>query len=82
MIGQEEARSTIYRMLDELEFGRTDVGVRVNAMTSGLAEDDMTMTLMAKRLPTTIILPKVDDTRHIEWVCFPSMSLSPFVVVA
>ena len=72
MSQQEEARNTILRMLDELEFGRTDVAVRVNAMTSGLAEEDMAVTLMAQRLPATLMLPKVEDTRHIDWVGYLS----------
>ena len=68
---QEEARSTILRMLDMLEFGRMDIAVRVNAMTSGLAEEDMAVTLTAARLPTTLMLPKVEDVRHIDWVSGP-----------
>lgn len=64
---KEDARSNILQMLDELDFGRTDIAVRVNAMTSGLAEKDMAVTLMAKRLPTTLMLPKVEDVKHIDW---------------
>ena len=55
-------------MLDELDFGRTEPAVRINSVTSGLAEDDLNEICQAKRLPPTIMLPKVDHPDEIEWV--------------
>jgi len=55
-------------MLDELSFGRTELAVRINAVDSGLAEDDLKAVLKAKKLPTTIFLPKVELPDQIQWV--------------
>ena len=65
---QEEARSTIRRMLDEVDFGRTEPIVRINSIDSGLAEDDLKAVMQAKRLPQTIMLPNVEQPDHIDWV--------------
>ena len=65
---QEEARKTITKMLDELEFGRTEPIVRVNSVDSGLAKDDINTVMQAKSLPPTWMLPKVNDPLDIQWV--------------
>lgn len=64
---KEEARMTITKMLDELQFGRTEPIVRVNSVDSGLAEDDIKAVMEAKSLPPTWMIPKVDDPMHIQW---------------
>jgi len=61
---------TITKMLDELQFGRTEPIVRVNSVDSGLAEDDIKAVMEAKSLPPTWMIPKVDDPLHIQWVRF------------
>ncbi len=68
IIVQEEARSTITTMLDQLQFGRAEPVVRVNSVGSGLAEEDLRVTLSAKTLPKSLMLPKVEDVDHIRWV--------------
>jgi len=67
---QEEARNTITKMLDELQFGRTEPIVRVNSVESGLAQDDIKTVMQANSLPPTWMIPKVDDPLDIQWVSF------------
>ena len=55
-------------MLDTLQFGRTEAAVRVNSVSSGLAEEDLKVTLSAKYLPPTVMLPKVETPSELEWV--------------
>jgi len=55
-------------MLDQLDFGRTEPIVRVNSVSSGLAEEDLNVILQANSLPQTIMLPKVDFTEELDWV--------------
>lgn len=65
---QAEARETIPRMLAELDLGRTEKCVRVNSVSSGLAEADLQVILQAEVLPPAIMLPKVEDTEEVRWV--------------
>ena len=65
---QNEARSTVCKMLDELNFGQAEPVVRVNSVNSGLAEEDLKVTLSANNLPKTLMLPKVEDVEQINWV--------------
>lgn len=55
-------------MLVELDLGRTEKCVRVNSVSSGLAEDDLEVILGAEVLPTALMLPKVEDTTEVQWV--------------
>ncbi|XP_032833626.1 citramalyl-CoA lyase, mitochondrial [Petromyzon marinus] len=64
---KEVARDTVVRMLSELSLGRTEPSVRVNAVASGLAEDDLRALLGGPVLPPTILLPKVDSVDDIRW---------------
>lgn len=67
---QTDARETIPRMLAELDLGRTEKCVRVNSVSSGLAEADLQVILQAEVLPPAIMLPKVEDTEEVRWVSF------------
>ena len=67
---QTEARETIPRMLAELDLGRTEKCVRVNSVSSGLAEADLQVILQAEVLPPAIILPKVENVQEVKWVSF------------
>jgi len=67
---KEEARTTICKMLDNLNFGRTEPTVRVNSVSSGLVEDDLNITLSAENLPPTIMLPKVEYPTELEWFSY------------
>lgn len=64
---QTEARETIPRILAELDLGRTEKCVRVNSVSSGLAEADLEVILQAEVLPPAIMLPKVEDTQEVQW---------------
>ena len=55
-------------MLDELEFGKTECVVRVNAVSSGLMEEDFKEIFTAKTLPETIMVPKVNDMQELNAV--------------
>lgn len=65
---QMEARETIPRMLVELDLGRTEKCVRVNSVSSGLADADLQVILQAEVLPPAIMLPKVENTQEVQWV--------------
>lgn len=65
---QTEARETIPRMLVELDLGRTETCVRVNSVSSGLAEADLQVILQAEFLPPAIMLPKVENIQEVKWV--------------
>ncbi|XP_028992811.1 citramalyl-CoA lyase, mitochondrial isoform X2 [Betta splendens] len=62
-----EARETITRMLPHLDLGRTEKCVRVNSVSSGLAEADLQAILQAEVLPPALMLPKVEDTEEVKW---------------
>lgn len=65
---QAEARETIPKMLAELNLGRTEKCVRVNSVSSGLADADLEVILQAEVLPPALMLPKVEDTEEVQWV--------------
>ncbi|KAG5833128.1 hypothetical protein ANANG_G00272570 [Anguilla anguilla] len=62
-----EARETIGRMLGELTLGRTEKCVRVNSVSSGLAEADLEAVLQGEVLPPALMLPKLEDTQEVQW---------------
>ncbi|XP_029981378.1 citramalyl-CoA lyase, mitochondrial [Sphaeramia orbicularis] len=62
-----EAREIIPKMLVELDLGRTEKCVRVNSVSSGLAEADLQVILQGEVLPPAIMLPKVEDTEEVQW---------------
>uniref|UniRef100_A0A3Q2PAP6 Citramalyl-CoA lyase, mitochondrial n=1 Tax=Fundulus heteroclitus TaxID=8078 RepID=A0A3Q2PAP6_FUNHE len=62
-----EARETIAQMLGELDLGRTEKCVRINSVSSGLAEADLQVVLQANVLPPAIMLPKVEDIQEVKW---------------
>lgn len=57
-------------MLAELDLGRTEKCVRVNSVSSGLAEADLQVILQAEVLPPAIMLPKVEDMQEVQWVSY------------
>ncbi|KTG47876.1 hypothetical protein cypCar_00027538, partial [Cyprinus carpio] len=75
---KDAARKTIPKMLAELDLGHTEKCVRVNSVSSGLAEADMEVILQADVLPTALMLPKVEDTGEVQWaVCESLRDLGP-----
>ena len=61
-----QARTIISEQLDQISFGRTEACVRVNSIQSGFTEEDLKVTLRAKKLPSTIMLPKVESTSDLD----------------
>lgn len=62
-------------MLGELDLGRTEKCVRVNSVSSGLAEADLQVVLQAEVLPPAIMLPKVEDIQEVKWVSYNSSTV-------
>jgi citrate lyase beta subunit len=60
-----EARQTIARALQELDFGRSEKLARINAVGSGLEEDDIRAVLPYR--PDGIVIPKMESSEQIEW---------------
>lgn len=60
-----EARQTIARALQELDFGASEKLARINAVGSGLEDDDIQAALPCR--PDGIVIPKVEALEQIEW---------------
>ncbi|XP_034142614.1 citramalyl-CoA lyase, mitochondrial isoform X4 [Esox lucius] len=75
-----EAREIISRVLSELDLGRTEKCVRVNSVSSGLADVDLEVILQASVLPPALMLPKLEYTGEVQWVvCEEVRRLAPTV---
>jgi citrate lyase beta subunit len=61
-----EARATVARALQMLNFRRSERLVRINAIGSGLEGQDLQTTLPSR--PDGIVIPKVADADQIRWV--------------
>ncbi|XP_051882690.1 citramalyl-CoA lyase, mitochondrial isoform X2 [Pristis pectinata] len=64
---KEEARQTIAKVLSQPQVAHTDLCVRINSVSSGLAELDMEVILPSEDRPPTLMLPKVENTEEIKW---------------
>ncbi|XP_064413716.1 citramalyl-CoA lyase, mitochondrial isoform X4 [Latimeria chalumnae] len=62
-----EARMTIPKMLSELDLYCTEKCVRVNSVSSGLADLDLEVVLQSRILPPALMLPKVESADEIKW---------------
>ena len=60
-----EARTTIARALQELKFGSSEKLARINAVGSGLEQDDIQAVLPYH--PDGIVIPKLEELKQIEW---------------
>ena len=60
-----EARATISRALQELDFGVSEKLARINSVGSGFEQDDIEAVL--PRHPDGIVIPKVESAGQIEW---------------
>jgi len=60
-----EARATIARALQELDFGKSEKLARINAVGSGWEMDDLQAVLPYR--PDGIVIPKVEQYAQIEW---------------
>ncbi|XP_037233481.1 citramalyl-CoA lyase, mitochondrial isoform X2 [Falco biarmicus] len=67
---KREARLTVVKTLEEFDFGHAEKCVRINSVSSGLAEEDLEVLLQSKTLPSSMMLPKVECVEEIRWaVC-------------
>jgi len=60
-----EARQTVARALQELDFGRSEKLARINAVGSGLEHEDIHAVLPFR--PDGIVIPKMEALEQIEW---------------
>jgi len=60
-----EARATIVRALQELDFGKSEKLARINAVGSGWEKDDIAAVLPYR--PDGIVVPKVESLEQIRW---------------
>ncbi len=60
-----EARATIARALQEIDFGKSEKLARINAVGSGLEKDDLIGVLPYR--PDGIVIPKMEERSQIEW---------------
>ncbi|MBV6397179.1 MAG: (3S)-malyl-CoA thioesterase [Anaerolineales bacterium] len=60
-----EARQTIAKALQELDFGASEKLARINAVGSGWEKDDMAAVLPYR--PDGIVIPKLESSDQIQW---------------
>jgi citrate lyase beta subunit len=60
-----EARVTIARALQELEFGKSEKLARINSVGSGWEKDDIESVLPYR--PDGIVIPKVESFEQVDW---------------
>ncbi|XP_007670171.1 citramalyl-CoA lyase, mitochondrial [Ornithorhynchus anatinus] len=89
-----EARLRVVKTLEEFDFGPTEKCVRINSVSSGLAESDLEVLLQSRTLPSSLMLPKVENPDEVRWftdkfvhhlkgrVLVEPMNLIPFVETA
>jgi citrate lyase beta subunit len=61
-----EARTAIANALQNLDFGKSEKLARINAVGSGLEQEDLAALVPAH--PDAIVIPKVSDADQIKWV--------------
>lgn len=66
-LGKREARLTVVKTLEEFDFGHAEKCVRINSVSSGLAEQDLEVLLQSRTLPSSMMLPKVENVEEIRW---------------
>jgi citrate lyase beta subunit len=60
-----EARATIARALQEIDFGTSEKLARINAVGTGLEKDDLQAVLPYR--PDGILIPKMEELAQIQW---------------
>ncbi|XP_060047806.1 citramalyl-CoA lyase, mitochondrial isoform X2 [Erinaceus europaeus] len=64
---KNEARLRIVQTLEGFDLGPTEKCVRINSVSSGLAEEDLAALLQSRVLPSSLMLPKVEGPEEIQW---------------
>jgi citrate lyase subunit beta-like protein len=62
---KSEARATIAKALQDLDFGASEKLARINAVDSGLEKDDVEAVLPYR--PDGIVIPKIESLEQIRW---------------
>lgn len=65
---KEEARIKASDQLQTLDFGRSEVAVRLNAVSTGLCGRDIREVFSNRVLPDVVILPKVESPEDVEYL--------------
>uniref|UniRef100_A0A5F8AMW2 Citramalyl-CoA lyase n=1 Tax=Macaca mulatta TaxID=9544 RepID=A0A5F8AMW2_MACMU len=77
---KNEARLRIVKTLEDFDLGPNEKCVRVNSVSSGLAEEDLETLLQSRVLPSSLMLPKVESPEEIQWaVCEETLKIGPQV---
>eukprot|EP01116_Phalansterium_solitarium_P011938 TRINITY_DN27818_c0_g1_i1.p1 TRINITY_DN27818_c0_g1~~TRINITY_DN27818_c0_g1_i1.p1 ORF type:complete len:433 (-),score=121.95 TRINITY_DN27818_c0_g1_i1:86-1324(-) len=63
-----EARANVIQALTNVDFGHSEVLVRINAVGSGIEMDDL-REILTRCVPSGIVLPKVEDRSQISSIC-------------
>ncbi|XP_054575883.1 citramalyl-CoA lyase, mitochondrial isoform X3 [Eptesicus fuscus] len=75
---KNEARLRIVKTLEDFDLGPTEKCVRINSVSSGLAEEDLESLLQSRVLPSSLMLPKVEGPEEIQWaVCEEAVKAGP-----
>uniref|UniRef100_A0A5F9DCW1 Citramalyl-CoA lyase n=1 Tax=Oryctolagus cuniculus TaxID=9986 RepID=A0A5F9DCW1_RABIT len=75
---KSEVRQRIVKTLEDFDLGPTEKCVRVNSVSSGLAEEDLMALLESRVLPSSLMLPKVEGPEEIQWaVCEETLKTGP-----
>ncbi|XP_077014701.1 citramalyl-CoA lyase, mitochondrial isoform X1 [Tamandua tetradactyla] len=64
---KNEARLRIVKTLEDFDLGPTEKCVRINSVSSGLAQEDLETLLQSRVLPSSLMLPKVETSEEIQW---------------
>ncbi|ELK31605.1 Citrate lyase subunit beta-like protein, mitochondrial [Myotis davidii] len=73
-----DARLRIVKTLEDFDLGPTEKCVRINSVSSGLAEEDLETLLQSRVLPSSLMLPKVEGPEEIQWaVCKEAVKAGP-----
>src|SRR5512139_2825293 len=65
MTRKAQARTTIARALQEVDFGASEKLTRINSVGTGLEKDDLQAVL--PQHPDGIVIPKVEDLKQLQW---------------
>jgi len=65
---KKEARVKVFNALEKFDLGKREKAVRINCVSSGLAEDDLKSILPSSKLEA-LVITKVNSDKDIKFVC-------------
>jgi citrate lyase beta subunit len=60
-----QARASIAKALDEVDFGQSEKLARINGVGSGMEKDDLSAVLPHR--PDGIVIPKIEERQQVQW---------------